>query len=187
MLESAIKAALKLHLAERSPGAELRFIEEFKLERGQGRADLVEVSQFHCYEIKSDSDSLSRLIGQGSRYAKTFRKVTLVTAERHLARALPLLPVWWGVMIVPADSCSQFRQFRPARQNRAQEAYSLASTLVREECIAMLESLGHLRGWKTKSLYDMQAFLARQVQLSELATIVPRHIARRCEADLACV
>lgn len=186
MLEADIKIALKAHLSDRSPTPPLRFIEEFKLERGLGRADVVEIGEFHCYEIKSDADSLGRLIAQGSRYTKTFKKVTLVTAERHLERAMPLLPEWWGVIVIPITADGKFRHLRPARANRGQDAYNLAATLLRDECLSLIRGLGHERGWKTKSLYDMQAFLAGQLHLAELASLVPQHIARRFESPALC-
>lgn len=179
MLEADIKAGLMAYLEAQTPRAELRFIEEFKLERGIGRADLVEVTQFHCYEIKSPADSLTRLIGQGARYGKTFSHVTLVTAERHLARALPLLPSWWGILVIPSAFGEPFRHLRQAKPNRRQEAYSLAATLARDECLAVLADLGHERGWRSKSLYDMQTFLARALAVADLAQLVPSRVSRR--------
>lgn len=179
MLEADIKTGLMAYLEAQDPDAGLRFIDEFKLERGTGRADLVEVTQFHCYEIKSQTDSLTRLIGQGARYTKTFSRVTLVTAERHLARAMPLLPPWWGVMVIPSNLDEPFQQIRRAKPNRLQEAYNLAATLAREECLAMLADLGHERGWRTKSLYDMQTFLAHSLEVADLAELVPSHVSRR--------
>lgn len=186
MLEVDIKAALKAHLSDRASTRSLRFIEEFKLERGLGRADLVEIGDFHCYEIKSDADSLDRLIAQGTRYAKTFRKVTLATAERHLVRAMPVLPDWWGVIVIPTTADGKFRHLRPAQTNRTQDAYNLAATLLRDECLSLIQDLGHVRGWKTKSLYDMHAFLASQMRLADLASLVPQQVARRFESHSAC-
>jgi hypothetical protein len=185
MFEADIKTGLMAYLERQAPHARLQFIKEFKLERGIGRADLVEVTQFHCYEIKSQADSLARLIGQGARYGKTFSHVTLVTAERHLARALPLLPSWWGVLLVPSDPGEPFRQLRQAKINRRQEAYSLAATLAREECLTLLADLGHERGWRSRSLYEMQIYLAGALAVTELAELVPSQVSRRSELQAA--
>lgn len=185
MFEADIKTGLIAYLEAQARHAKLRFIEEFKLERGIGRADLVEVTQFHCYEIKSHADSLTRLIGQGARYDKTFSHVTLVTAERHLTRALPLLPSWWGVLIIPSDTGEPFQYVRQAKPNRRQEAYSLAATLGRDECLTLLADLGHKRGWRSKSLYEMQIFLARALAVAELAHLVPSHVSRRTQLQAA--
>lgn len=185
MLEADIKADLVPYLEMQAPHGGLQFIEEFRLERGIGRADLVEVTQFHCYEIKSGADSLTRLIGQGARYGKTFSHVTLVTVERHLARALPLLPSWWGILVIPSGLGEPFQQLRQAKLNRRQEAYNLAATLSRDECLALLAKSGYERGWRSKSLYDMQIFLARVFDVKELAQLVPSQVSQRSELQAA--
>ena len=96
MREAEIKRALAQHLDGAHGDVSTLLLEELKLSNGEIRADVVDVHDMHCYEIKSEGDSLKRLLGQGSRYARVFDHVTLVTTERHLKKAMPILPQWWG-------------------------------------------------------------------------------------------
>ena len=169
MREAQIKAALRAQLTQRDRQAPLRFVEELILDKGLFRADLVETTTLHCYEIKSEADSLARLIHQGARYNKVFRYVTLVAAERHLAQALPLLPPWWGVLQVPAEVGGKFRTIQAAKRNMHQVTRDLASALGREECMAILDQVGTTRGWRSKSLYLIQAHLAASLTVAELS------------------
>jgi hypothetical protein len=169
MREAQIKLALRAHLTQRVRQVPLRFVEEVMLDTGLVRADLVETTTLHCYEIKSEADSLDRLLRQGTRYGKVFRYVTLVAAERHLARALPLLPPWWGVLEVPAEPGARFRTVRAPKRNTQQVARDLAGTLGREECMAILDQIGSTHGWRSKSLYLIQAYLAASLTVTELS------------------
>ena len=55
--------------------------------------------ELHCYEIKGESDKISRLVTQAEYYDKAFRKVTLVTTENHITRAFLIAPPHWGVIV----------------------------------------------------------------------------------------
>lgn len=167
MREQAIKQALARHIAARRQDLPL-LLEEVDIQGGQSRADLVDVEHLHCYEIKSDGDSLSRLLSQGARYAMTFNRVTLVSAARHLEKALDIVPDWWGVMIIPETERGDFRAIRRAQVNRDQEPTMLASVLTRDECLDLLDRRDDLKGWKSKSLYLVQAHIANALSLKEL-------------------
>lgn len=169
MREAQIKAALRAQLTQRDRQTPLRFLEELTLDKGLVRADLVETTTLHCYEIKSEADSLTRLLNQGTRYNKVFRYITLVAAERHLAHALPLLPPWWGVLQVPTETNGKFRIIQAARRNVHQVTRDLASALGREECMAILDQVSTTRGWHSKSLYLIQAHLAASLTVAELS------------------
>lgn len=168
MREAEIKAALTTQLAASTPSMTPMFLEEVELNGGEVRADLVHVIDMHCYEIKSETDSLKRLVGQGSRYGRAFDHVTLVTAERHLKQALPMLPPWWGILVVPADGGKNFKQYRKAKPNKTHTAEVLVTLLKRDEALAILEELGITRGYKSKSLYIIQAKITELLSLEEL-------------------
>ncbi|MEX6802596.1 sce7726 family protein (plasmid) [Pseudomonas aeruginosa] len=144
MREAEIKRALKDQL-ETEAGGRLPFLEEVQINGGEIRADLVQVQDMHCYEIKSAGDTLNRLIGQGSRYARVFELVTLVLAERHLKKAIPMLPTWWGVVIIPGEAAQDFQHLRRATPNVRQEAETLATLLNRDEALAVLAEIGVVR------------------------------------------
>ena len=64
---------------------------------GKRRIDMAVVNgELTGYEIKSDMDTLARLVGQANAYGSVLDRVVLVTTERHVDSALPLLPDWWG-------------------------------------------------------------------------------------------
>ncbi|WP_431495540.1 sce7726 family protein [Pseudomonas brassicacearum] len=181
MRETEIKRALTTHLGSTQACMANLFLEELELNGGEVRADLVDVHEMHCYEIKSETDSLRRLIGQGSRYARVFDRITLVTAERHLKKALPLLPLWWGIMVVPGTEEGAFKMIRAAKPNKRHEPQVLASLLKREEALRLLGELGLVRGWKSKSLYLIHAHLADMLSVEELRTQVRSYLIRRAE------
>jgi hypothetical protein len=168
MREAQIKLALTHHLATGMPDTPFHFLEEVELNGGEIRADLVQVTDMHCYEIKSATDSLKRLVGQGSRYARAFDQVTLVTAQCHLKKAMPMLPPWWGVMVVPEEEGKSFKQVRKAKPNKRHEPDVLVTLLKREEALQILEEQGITRGFKSKSLYVIQAKVAELLPLSVL-------------------
>lgn len=181
MREAEIKIALTHHLATGLPDTAFHFLEEVALNGGEIRADLVQVADMHCYEIKSATDSLKRLVGQGSRYARAFDQVTLVTAQRHLKKALPMLPSWWGVMVVPEVGGKSFKQVRKAKPNKRHEPDVLVTLLKREEALGILEEQGITRGFKSKSLYVIQAKVVELLPLSLLKERVRQCLIERAK------
>ena len=53
----------------------------------------------HCFEIKSNENTLRRLPGQIEIYSRTLETVTLVVGNKHLEQALKVIPKWWGVVV----------------------------------------------------------------------------------------
>ncbi|WP_151703823.1 sce7726 family protein [Nitrincola alkalilacustris] len=179
MRETEIKQALTQHLGASSPGVSTVFLEELSLSGGEVRADLVRVEDMHCFEIKSAGDSLKRLVGQGSRYARVFDHITLVTAAKHLEKARPMLPAWWGIIVIPESQGKPFKQIRKARANKRHEPEVLATLLNREEALSILNDKGITRGFKSKSLYVIQAKVAEVLSLSELRINVQKCLLSR--------
>lgn len=184
MRETEIKLALTHHLAIGMPDFPFHFLEEVELNGGEIRADLVQVMDMHCYEIKSAADSLKRLVGQGSRYARAFDQVTLVTAECHLEKAMPMLPLWWGVMVVPNETGKAFKQVRKAKPNKRHEPDVLVTLLKRDEALQILAERGIIRGFKSKSLYIVQAKVAELLTLDELKEKVRKCLIERAKTSL---
>ena len=183
MREAEIKRALSSHLSLATDSSML-FLEELELYGGKFRADFVDVAEMHCYEIKSSGDTLSRLVGQGNSYCRVFDKVTLVTAECHLKKVIPILPSWWGVLVINETKDKPFKKLRTAKPNNNHEPLYLATLLKKDECISVLEELGAARGWKSKSLYLIQEHVAELLTLAELKTVVRERLKQRL---FACV
>ena len=185
MREAEIKTALTHHLAASAadPSESFYFLEEVRLNGGEVRADLVRVEDMHCYEIKSEVDSLKRLVGQGSRYGRVFDQVTLVTAERHLRQALTMLPSWWGVLVIPSEAGKAFKQVRKASLNQRHEPDVLVTLLKRDEALEILTQYGYSRGFKSKSLYLIQAKITELLTIEELRDSVRSSLINRASLD----
>lgn len=77
-----------------------KIIEELRVHNGNAIADVVTINNvLHCYEIKGDNDSISRVLIQAEFYNKTFPKITLVTTEYHFNNAFLKIPSFWGIII----------------------------------------------------------------------------------------
>lgn len=74
-------------------------LEELRVHNGNAIADVVTVhTSAHCYEIKGDNDSVYRILNQGRFYDLVFKKITLVTTDKQIDKALRLAPSHWGIM-----------------------------------------------------------------------------------------
>jgi hypothetical protein len=75
-------------------------IDELHVHKGNAIADIVAVyKEPHCFEIKGETDNISRLKFQGKFYDLVFKKITLVTTQNHLQNAINTIPPHWGVLL----------------------------------------------------------------------------------------
>lgn len=79
-----------------------KICEEQTFHNGKVIADVAMISQggVHIYEIKGDLDKIERIKRQSEYYNKCASKLSLVTTERHLKKALEILPQHWGIILV---------------------------------------------------------------------------------------
>lgn len=115
------------------------------------RADIAVIhdSWLEGFEIKSDSDSLTRLPRQVAGYSRVFRRCWLVAASGHLDAALPLLPDHWGVMRADGSPATP-TIVRPAGDSPSLDAVEVASLMWRGEALAVLHGLHADRGVRSK-------------------------------------
>ena len=132
--------------------------------RGSVRADLVNIPDFHCFEIKSERDRLDRLVGQGVVYGATFDRVTLVIAKKHLLDARNIVPDWWGILLLDQDGLIWHRR---AAMNQGADRRALASILSREEAVALLSEVGVKAANKTP-LYALHQAVAESIPVLRL-------------------
>jgi hypothetical protein len=93
----------------------------------------------HGYELKSDHDTLSRLPEQTKAYTAIFDLVTLIVAERHLLRALDVVPDWWGITIARTTPCKLYlRNLKLPTMNPSPDAMSVVKLLWRQEALKLL-------------------------------------------------
>src|SRR5215472_4149028 len=72
-------------------------VQELGLWHGDVRVDIAVVNgRFHGFEIKSDTDTLSRLPAQMIAYNNVFDRVTIVAGTKHIEAIGNTVPSWWG-------------------------------------------------------------------------------------------
>ena len=95
--DPSIRKALLEKLRNRKPKA---ILEELHVHNGNAIADVVTLDrEAHCYEIKGSGDKIARIREQGYYYDSVFRRITLVTTENHIKKALELASPHWGIML----------------------------------------------------------------------------------------
>src|ERR1017187_12555 len=101
--DATIREAL-LSKFDRQKSRPRAVLQELHVHNGKAIADVVTLhSEAHCYEIKGATDRIGRITVQGVYYNAAFRRITLVTTECNLRRALRLVPLFWGIMVAIAD------------------------------------------------------------------------------------
>ena len=142
-------------------------LQELHVHDGKAIADVVTLhSEAHCYEIKGATDRIERITAQGVYYNAVFRRITLVTTECNLRRALSLAPRFWGIMVAIADGeVVRFRHVRAATLNSNFEKQSAAMTLWKSEMIELVSESGAERKPR-RLLAQLIAETRRELELS---------------------
>lgn len=114
---------------------------ELTIADGQARPDIVALYSFtHCFEIKGENDRIERVVKQASYYHTTFKKNTLITTQKHLAKALKILPEFWGIILVSSlrDQII-FKYIRKASYNTKYNVQMAAKILWKIELQSLLQ------------------------------------------------
>lgn len=122
-------------------------VEELRVYNGNAIADVVALyNEAHCYEIKGEDDKVERILIQGEFYNPSFRKITLVTTENHLEKALSICPDYWGIVIAfSSGNIVKFRHLRGAKTNPEFSKELALLTLWKSEMLSILEEPKHQR------------------------------------------
>ncbi|MDU0371492.1 sce7726 family protein [Hymenobacter endophyticus] len=155
-----------------------------ELPTGTTRADVVHITEqfMHGYELKGDADTLQRVARQLPCYSQAYDFVTFIITEKHLAKLLPQLPEWVGVLVA---SPAGLLLHRPALYNATVERPAVAGLLRVEEIRQYLLARG-LPGVSTLRRRDILNFLrtTKLVPLSDLAHFVRRQLMGRMDERL---
>jgi hypothetical protein len=121
----------------------------FTLGKEEGRADVVAVNEYlHCFEIKSDADSLDRLKRQVRLYGKVMNFLSVVTTPKHTRGATKKLPAFWGIYTFVDGT------IKPERYPSINEGVcvrSQAGLLWKNTAFQLLTDEGRERGMATKA------------------------------------
>lgn len=109
------------------------------------RIDVAVVNgSLHGFEIKSDSDSLGRLVGQVEEYSRVFDFVTLICGRRLFAVARESVPKWWGLRLAEIENGKvRLKEIRRPKQNTSQDKAALARMLWKDEALRCLRKNGY--------------------------------------------
>lgn len=158
-------------------------IEELRVHNGNAIADVVALyNEAHCYEIKGDGDKVERILAQGKFYNLSFRKITLVTTEKHLKKAVELAPAFWGIMI--ADNKAKdikLRYIRKATNNPKFDKRVALLALWKEEMLS-ISSQNHKNSIK-KSRAVLAEMIAKNKQKVELSQNITLTLLNRSKAN----
>lgn len=181
--DSDVRAALmRSVISDHLANPDTLVVEELGLNRGSCRVDVAVVNGLlHGYEIKSDADTLARLPLQVASYSAVLDKATLVVGVSHVARALPLIPEWWGVRTVRtgARGAVLIEPLRPARMNAGIEAAALALLLWRDELVEALTPLCVEKSKLRAPRAQLAQTLADVLPLKQLRPLVREQVKRR--------
>lgn len=139
--DKEIRAALKLKLQSQSSKPKA-IIEELHVCNGNAIADVVALyNEAHCYEIKGCNDKIDRITEQGRYYDSSFRRITLVTTENHLKKALHISPEYWGIVIATTRDSNlvSFKHARGAKVNPNFCKERALLTLWKSEMLSILD------------------------------------------------
>jgi hypothetical protein len=147
-----------------------RIIEEMGVWSGSVRIDLAVINgDLSGYELKSDRDTLERLPFQRDLYSRVFDFVHLIVGQRHVEKARPMLPEWWGIRVaVMKDGDVDIVPYRAAKRNPSPDPYLIAQLLWKDEAIKVLGAFGLAKGWRSKKIKLIHQRLAREIPLNEL-------------------
>ena len=168
MKEAEIKTLMRNRLSKRGNLC----VEELPICGHAARADLVEINlSLIGFEIKSASDSLSRLSTQCKIYDRVFQFSTLVVANCHLAKARKLVPENWGIIKIRPDS-NVLVEVRKAKTNKRICSKSIAEFFWQQELVEILRSLDSIelkKSWTRKRLREEAARTHAPQDLLEIA------------------
>jgi hypothetical protein len=168
-VRSAVKNWLQVKYAHDS-----RLVEEMGIWSGTVRIDIAVINgELHGFELKSERDTLARLEDQAELYSQVFDRLTLVTAERHLDKAVPKIPSWWGITTAHFEGgIVALKSVKKANRNKNVDPIQLARLLWRAEALAILERRGLSRGYKSRTADIVAAKLVEVFSPADLAAEV---------------
>lgn len=182
MHDKEIRVALRTGLQQKYLGeADTAVIDELAICGGRNRIDLALVNGvLHGFELKSDYDSLSRLAEQAKGYGTVCDRVTLVVGERHIRRAVELIPDWWGLILVRrSNNRPVLRNLKYSQANPLIDPFSVARLLRRTEAEALLLKQGRGASDCRTSRRQLCEILAKTVELGILREHVRNCIRER--------
>ena len=181
--DKAIRNALIKFLEKKRPKPRL-IVEELGVHNGNAIADVVAVhSSLHGYEIKGESDSVSRINRQSLYYNLSFARLTLVTTQNHLYWVQKNLPEFWGILLakkIPGGI--SFTYTRPAKNNPFFSKEMSLLMLWKEELLNLQTYTNNLKIRKKDSRAELASKIASQLNKKAILSLLSTSIANRMKS-----
>lgn len=171
MLDRDIRAKLRASYLEKYYNDDnSKVVEELPLYYGAARIDIAVINgAFHGYEIKSDRDTLDRLPDQLAIYSQIFDYVTVISGPKHVPHLEDFLPNFCGLMVVEkVGKEAKIEVAIPPQLSNERNGYMIASLLWKDEAVTLLNSLGVIKGIKTKRKDQLWTMLQETLTVEEL-------------------
>lgn len=184
MKDADVRRALRKKLsADYAGDCSTRIVEEMGIWSGSVRIDVAVINgELIGYELKSDLDTLERLPTQADLYSKVFDRVVLVVGTRHAAKAVPMVPAWWGVLLAhDLTNNVELACSRDALLNPGPDPYLVAQLLWKDEALEVLDSHGLARGWRGKRVKSIHQRLANELPFQLLNAHVRKTLKSRAD------
>lgn len=116
--DKIIRKGLKIYLNSKRVPPKI-IVDEMNVHNGNARADLVALYEnTHCFEIKSDKDTLSRLQNQIEYYDYSFDRVHVVVTSKFIHKIQDIVPTYWGIILATySNNKLKFSIVRNAKRN----------------------------------------------------------------------
>lgn len=154
-------------------------VEELRISNGSAIADIVTLrNEAHCYEIKGSTDKIERIQDQRVFYNRSFRRITLVTTENHILKAMAMAPTFWGVLVVKITAGGlRFRRIRAERVNPHFHSESALQILWKDELAKLVRHPEiDIRKQTRESLAKI---IAESTKISEVSVSICTTLAHR--------
>ncbi|MCM2674069.1 sce7726 family protein [Alkalicoccobacillus plakortidis] len=147
-----------------------KIVDEMGVLHGQSRIDVAVINGIlHGYEIKSESDTLTRLPRQIKDYNLIFDRMTIVVQKNYLNEVRNLIPKWWGIILVSKKNDSLIlKQVRKGRLNKDVDPYSLTHLLWKDEALDLLKKEGLHKGYVSKPRNVLYSRICSTIEVKEI-------------------
>ena len=160
-------------------------IEELPVCFGNAIADIVFVDKsFHCYEIKGETDSISRIHHQALFYNQSFQNISLVTTSNHIKYASCNVPPYWGIIVaeLAENNMIKLKRIRKASSNPCFSKEKALQTLWKDEmlCIADREGLSVSKKMSKTSLSSiLSSSLSKTKTIEYISSLICERIKKK--------
>jgi hypothetical protein len=182
MRDSHVRAAILRRLdRDYRDDPNTRVVEEMGLWAGSVRVDIAVINgELSGIELKSDRDTLQRLPFQAEVYSRIFDRMELVVGSRHAEKAKSQVPDWWKITVATDnDGMIGLETIRLGDRNLMPDPLLIAQLLWKDEALAILETKGLAKGWRSKRTKLIHQRLASELPFAELSESVRATLKRR--------